>query len=45
MMESAHRGANRLKPAFAVRIVVGIPRAGPTCFAIPFLIEQRTWVG
>jgi len=28
------QGSQSLKPAWKARLVVGLPRAGPTCFAI-----------
>jgi len=34
-----------MKPASKARLVVGFPRAGPTCFAITVHVEQRAWVG
>jgi len=39
------QGSQSMKPASKARLVVGFPRAGPTCFAITVLLEQCAWVG
>jgi hypothetical protein len=39
------QGSQSLKAASKARLVVGLPRAGPTCVAIIVPVEQRALVG